>query len=174
MEWRNVVGFEGIYQVSELGDVRSLASGRGRKSHVAGAGYRMIQLWSEGEATTRTIHSLVADAFLGPRPEGLDICHSDCDKMNNDYRNLRYASRSENLRDNVRNGLNQQSRKTRCSNGHPYSGANVKYRDASKRSRQCKACSQERSVASRAGRDFDRAKADEVYARIESREKENT
>lgn len=50
------------------------------------------------EGKTRTVHSLVAEAFLGPRPEGYDIDHIDGNKTNNTAENLRYVTHTENMR----------------------------------------------------------------------------
>jgi hypothetical protein len=49
----------------------------------------------------KTVHSLVALAFHGPRPEGLDVAHGNCVKTDNRPSNLRYCTRSENLLDSV-------------------------------------------------------------------------
>ena len=50
------------------------------------------------EGKTRTVHSLVAEAFLGPRPEGYDIDHINGDKTRNEASNLRYVTHTENMR----------------------------------------------------------------------------
>lgn len=52
----------------------------------------------------RTIHQLVAEAFIGPRPEGLETCHNDGDPTNNHVGNLRYATHAENAADMVKHG----------------------------------------------------------------------
>lgn len=67
---------------------------------------------------TRYVHDLVAEAFLGPKPQGLEVCHGDNNTRNNAASNLRYATRSENHRDKRKHGTN--GRKTHCPQGHEY------------------------------------------------------
>jgi len=57
-----------------------------------------------GKGNTRTVHSLVAEAFLGPPPPSCEVLHYDGVHDNNQLGNLRYGTRSENLRDNTRLG----------------------------------------------------------------------
>lgn len=68
-------------------------------------GYHIVTVRYEGRLICKTVHSLVALAFHGPRPEGLDIAHGDHDKHNNRPENLRYATRRENMQDSVRAGV---------------------------------------------------------------------
>jgi hypothetical protein len=120
-EWRAVPGFEGLYEVSSLGHVRSLDRVvLCRRRHgpvwkrVSGKvmigwphsqrGYRMATLHRDGEPSAVTVHSLVAAAFLGPRPDGFDVAHYDGSPANNPADNLRYATRAENHADKKRHG----------------------------------------------------------------------
>lgn len=93
-----------VYEVSNLGQVRRtvyLISGKagrllrpsGRKD---GSGYQTITLSHKGARFYGTVHSLVAIAFLGPRPENMQINHKDGNKRNNALTNLEYLSPSEN------------------------------------------------------------------------------
>jgi hypothetical protein len=117
-EWRWVVGHEGQYEVSDLGNVRSVdrvgqQNGRGGKSHVhsfrgrmlrpgiGGNGYPTVAL---GRGNTRTVHSLVAEAFIGPVPLGMEVLHRDGTRTNAQADNLRYGTRTENILDAVANG----------------------------------------------------------------------
>lgn len=114
--WRPVVGCEGCYEVSDLGRVRSLDRSDMWIQRVRGGGDALVtRTWkgkilrpgvaSNGYPTvalrlqTRTVHSLVARAFLGPRPEGLEICHSDGNRLNARLANLRYGTPQENAAD---------------------------------------------------------------------------
>jgi hypothetical protein len=111
--WLPVVDFEGIYEVSDLGRVRSLdrmrADGRAViKGRVLKQGkdkrdYVIVDL-SRGTSLTRRVHHLVLKAFVGPRPEGMHGCHNDGDKGNNIRENLRWDTRTNNEADKVRHG----------------------------------------------------------------------
>jgi hypothetical protein len=101
-EWRPVVGFEGTHEVSSLGRVRSLLSNKVLKPIKHTGGYRCVSPCGKRH---RTIHSLVAAAFIGPRPHGLDINHIDGDKTNNAAVNLEYVTRKENMQHARRTGL---------------------------------------------------------------------
>lgn len=169
-EWRPVVGYEGSYAVSSLGRVKSLPRKGVRRERVLSAnpgaqGYPVVSLWANGSGRDVTVHSLVAQAFIGPRPEGADVAHRDGSRTNNSVDNLRYLSRRENLLEAVEHGTNWQTAKTHCPRGHMYSGSNLKIKQAAPLHRSCRACTQERTAAHYAGREFDRKKADAIYFR---------
>lgn len=109
MGWRPVVGYEGYYEVSDIGQVRGVArdvyhgNGTYRKQHSKvlrphpdGGGYLQVGLHREGSAHMAKIHRLVAIAFL-PNPGGLlEINHLDENKRNNALSNLEWCTRKEN------------------------------------------------------------------------------
>lgn len=104
-QWRPVVGYEGIYEVSDHGRVRSLDRfnhigrryrGRVLRPSTDRGGYQRVVLSQNGNCKTAKIHSLVLEAFVGPRPDGLHVCHGDSNPANNHLSNLRYATQSEN------------------------------------------------------------------------------
>lgn len=117
-QWRDVPGFEGRYQVSDEGRVRSvdrrvrlvvhglettrLARGRVLRPARGTHGYLTVVLGRDGG--TKHVHQLVALAFIGPRPPRADVAHNDGSRTNNHAGNLRYASRAENNEDKVRHG----------------------------------------------------------------------
>lgn len=148
--WKPVVGYEGSYEVSDLGRVRSLDRvvvtrrgprryrGRLLKLTYPGAGYPAVQLLKVGVARTGLVHHLVLAAFVGPRPPGMEACHYDDDKTNGQLSNLRYASRSENTLDRVRNGIHPMQLKTHCPEGHAYAGENLIVDHGRRRCRVCK------------------------------------
>lgn len=116
-EWRDVVGFEGLYQVSDAGSVRSLARvvvrsngarqtirGGLLKLHPDGRGYFNVFLSREGLTKHHKVHRLVAFAFHGPGAPGTEVCHNDGDPLNNRASNLRWGTRSENIDDALRGG----------------------------------------------------------------------
>ena len=112
--WQPVVGWEGLYEVSNQGRVRSLdrvcRNGKKRKGQLL-AGcisqdgyYWTFGLCRNGKSKCRTAHSLVAEAFLGPRPEGCYILHGEKGSLNNTPENLRYGTPLENMRDKYKDG----------------------------------------------------------------------
>lgn len=122
-EWKDVPGAEGKYQVSNLGRVRSLDQEWLQRSKLGNlhphkkkgkvlrpgrmpSGHLSVSL---GKALgSRTVHSLVMLAFVGPPPDGMEICHGDGDPSNNRLTNLRYDTRAENCIDEYR--LNRSPR----------------------------------------------------------------
>jgi hypothetical protein len=111
-EWRAIPNFEGYYEASSLGNIRNIAARRRTsvghilKSHVNPCvGRRAVRLKVNGKGKTYSVHGLVAEAFLGPRPKGLDVNHIDGNALNNRASNLEYLTRKENIRHAVRIGL---------------------------------------------------------------------
>lgn len=99
-EWRDVPGFEGYYQVSNLGRVRSgqlqrkpqmLKSVPGRNH------YLRVWFCVGGRQVGKYVHRLVTLAFIGPCPERYDVNHKDRNRTNNHISNLEYVTRSENI-----------------------------------------------------------------------------
>lgn len=103
--WKPVVGFEGRYDVSNRGDVRSwyrggkkLPAPRIRRLVVNHHGYVQITLLrADGRLSTRTVHSLVLEAFKGARPAGRVACHGDGNRANNALQNLAWVTQKENI-----------------------------------------------------------------------------
>lgn len=105
--WKDVVGYEGLYKVSECGKVLNTKSNRLMKSYFHGRGYDRISLTSQGLQRNHYVHRLVGDAFLEP-PENVNqnqINHIDGNKNNNHFSNLEWTSPSENFNHAVRTGL---------------------------------------------------------------------
>ena len=109
--WKPLPGYEGSYEVSSHGRVRSLdrlCRGKdGRNELHRGkvlkpwvqkrGGYLAVSI-RDGTATKRrTVHTLVAETFFGPRPKGMDVMHLDGNRSNNALENLKYGTRKENL-----------------------------------------------------------------------------
>ena len=99
--WKDIDGYEGLYQVSNLGRVKSLNYRRTGKERILKAlkdryGYLHVKLCKDGKAKEYTIHRLVAEAFLY-NPNGFsDVNHKDEDKENNAVGNLEWCSHKYN------------------------------------------------------------------------------
>lgn len=107
--WHDVLGYEGLYAVSNLGRVKSLASSNYKKhdiilrQHVTGNGYLTVSLYKNGYVKNRRTHKLVAEVFL-PKIDGFnEINHLDEDKFNNTVGNLSRCDRSTNVNYGSRN-----------------------------------------------------------------------
>jgi hypothetical protein len=131
--WRPVVGYEGQYEVSDLGRVRSLDRlvvykrggirlfvGRIRRHSHIPSGHQIVKLSVNSKSQAWWVHRLVAAAFIGPCPDGLEVCHNNGDPTDNQVQNLRYDTHKANMQDAVRQGRNAHARKTHCPRGHRY------------------------------------------------------
>lgn len=117
-QWRPVAGFEGLYEVSDHGRVRSLdhdvknSRGSGSRKVIGrilkpkkGGNNPYLQVTlSNGKHYYRAIAHLVLEAFAGPRPEGSQAAHNDGNPVNNHLNNLRWASPVENASDKKLHG----------------------------------------------------------------------
>jgi hypothetical protein len=108
--WLPVVGYEGLYEVSDLGRVRSAHGRSGWRvlKSFNWENYRGAVLCKAGRQRQRRVHHLVAEAFIGPRPPGHDCCHNDGNGSNNALINLRWDTRAGNLADRVEHGTDQR------------------------------------------------------------------
>ncbi len=101
-EWRECPDYEGIYEVSSLGRLRRSIGGAGARSghihtpNVERNGYLLVCLSKAGKATTLRLHRLVARAFHGPIPDGMEVHHRDHDRANAAAANLEYVTSSQN------------------------------------------------------------------------------
>lgn len=94
---------EGGYYVSRFGDVYS--SKRGRELNPVKFGrYRRVELRIGGRRVCRLVHNLVAEAFIGPRPDGLQVCHNNGNGADNRVENLRYGTAKSNRDDRRKHG----------------------------------------------------------------------
>ncbi len=150
--WKPVPGWEGIYSVSDQGRVRSenrtvaLPCGQVRSYRqrilsptVDDAGRCQVNLKNGNVVRKVRVHTLVLEAFVGPRPEGMESCHFDDDSTNNRLENLRWDTSLANKQDMARNGNgNQNKDKTHCVRGHEFTPENTYPRgDGGRDCREC-------------------------------------
>lgn len=155
--WAPVPGYEGYYEVSDQGRVRSLDRvvpggrwGSHRRRGVLMAcrpdqkGYPQVLLRRSGTDRCRKVHLLVLEAFVGPCPEGMEACHANDEHGDARLANLRWDTRSGNAKDRLRNGLNayfeERQSRLRCPRGHELCDANVRPSMRAKGHRNCWAC----------------------------------
>lgn len=107
-QWLPVVGYEGLYEVSNLGRVQSLprttTSGRIMKLDKDSNGYPRVMLSKNNVQRRFRVHKLVTRAFLGECPVGKEVCHVQDVKSNVCLSNLYYGTRKENVEDMKRHG----------------------------------------------------------------------
>jgi len=96
------------YRVSGDGRVWSDKSRRFLKAYATGSGYLALALCRDGEVVRVYLHHLVAEAFIGTRPDGADVCHNDGNRGHNAFWNLRYGTRADNLADRDEHGTAQR------------------------------------------------------------------
>lgn len=100
--FKTIPGYEGKYEVSNYGRVKSLnynmtGKEQYRKVQTNRLGYQYISLWKDGKQNMRTVHSLVWEAFNGPVPEGYEINHMDENPSNNRLDNLNLLTHKQNM-----------------------------------------------------------------------------
>jgi hypothetical protein len=114
-EWRAIPGFEGLYEASSFGSIRSLVDNHGRLRAVPKLravvkekdGYLRVALFRAGKRVRRHVHLLVCASFKGPCPLGLECAHGDGNRANPAADNLEWKTRKENHADKLRHGTHQ-------------------------------------------------------------------
>lgn len=159
--WRAIPGYEGSYEVSNRGGVRSLdrvilnplptgairrqtVKGRALKPGVAKlGGYHYVNLCAAGESKqqSRHVHRLVMDAFVGPQPLGMQTRHLNGNPADNRLENLTYGTPAENGADTIRHGRSGANT-THCKRNHELAGDNLQA--GAQGRRVCLACRRER------------------------------
>lgn len=149
-KWRPVPGYEGYYEVSDRGGVRSLTrtflKGDGRAYTTRGRvlaplnvrAYRRVGLSREGSTKQFSVHRLVALAFLG-NSTGPLVRHLDGDPHNNVVTNLAFGTLSDNYYDMIRHGRCPKVNQTHCKWGHLFDEGNTYYsQDGTRGCRLCR------------------------------------
>jgi NUMOD4 motif len=151
-EWRDVVGWEGLYQVRGDGMVKSLPrqtrkgvlGGRILKQSPDSSGHLQVTLSRSGMQVKAAVHRLVAAAFIGECPPGKEACHGPLGQQVNWAANLRFDTHASNMADRRRAGRYVNAEKTEC----PRCGGPYTLRKDGK-SRYCAACNNKGTVERR-------------------------
>lgn len=115
MEWKNIEGYDGLYQVSDTGEIRSVDAviqvhnsrtkpysyvrkGCVLKQRKQNCGYNIVKLSKNGKMSAYTVHRIVAETFI-PNPKGYsEVNHKNGIKTDNNKSNLEWCSRNDNIR----------------------------------------------------------------------------
>ncbi|HEY2088702.1 MAG TPA: NUMOD4 motif-containing HNH endonuclease [Mycobacterium sp.] len=172
--WLPASGYEGVYDVSDHGRVRRLNRlGQPRRlmSVFLNNGRVLVNLTMNGKTRLKQVSVLVAEAFIGTRPEGMWCCHNNGDATNNRPENLRWDTPSANYHDMARHGTDPNRNRTHCSRLHLLTAPNLRKTAAERGRRSCLACGRTHVAASARRRrglpplNF-REEADRRYAEI--------
>lgn len=110
--WKDIVGYEGLYQVSNMGQVRN-SKGLIKKQRLNPNGYMITDLSKCGKFKTHYIHRLVALAFIDGYFEGAEVDHIDSNRVNNRADNLRWVNHSGNMLNPITKERNSNAHKGR-------------------------------------------------------------
>lgn len=117
-EWKKIPGYEGLYEVSNMGNVRNVRRNKLLRLSKTNNRYIRVSLCKNGIKTGLTVHRLVAEAFL-PNPDNLpEVNHKDEDKTNNRVENLEWCDHKYNMNYGTRN---IRAKETAIKNGY-YTG----------------------------------------------------
>lgn len=180
-EWRPIRGFEGLYDVSNRGEVRSLprevqgtrkytTKGGPLKGSTHKSGHISVSLSIGGVRKREYIHRLVYQEFVGEIPDGMEIRHLNGVPSDNRLENLRIGTRTDQRNDDIRNGVHWQSGLTHCKRGHPLSAPTLCPTRLKDGHRICLPC--KRAMMRKAHHGFSEEEvqkiADEIYAELQS------
>lgn len=170
-EWRPVVGYEGYYEVSDQGRVRSvdrvITSRNGRTSRYTGQvlsqkfqhHYMRVGLSKGSVGACWCVHRLVVEAFEQPKPSPQSVArHLNGDHLDNRAENLTWGTCRENTADMIRHGRAYWRNQTECVNGHEFTEANTRIdvTPTGGRRRNCRTCERIRSIPRNKKRDDER------------------
>jgi hypothetical protein len=111
--WKSVVGYEGFYEVSNAGQIRNILTGKLKKfTHDKQKRRPFVGLWRNNKLRIIYPHKAVLEAFVGPRPQGMEACHNNGDPFDNRLENLRWDTTRNNQLDRIKHGTS--NRGERC------------------------------------------------------------
>lgn len=104
--WKTITEYESLYEVSSLGDIKSLRSGKILKKSKQTAGYLKVNLSYNGIVKRPLVHRVVAKYFIDNPDNKKTVNHKDGNKLNNNINNLEWSTYSENISHAYKNKLN--------------------------------------------------------------------
>lgn len=115
LEFRKIPSLNFLYEINENGTIfRNVKSKKQNKikldMHHSQKGYYVTFCRLKGKSTRVMIHRVVAECWLGPCPEGMEVDHIDRNSHNNDYRNLRYVTKSEQMKNRDHTRISQKGK----------------------------------------------------------------
>lgn len=120
-EWKNIEGFENLYQISNLGRFKSFKYKQARILRKGDAmGYEIIRLFNNKKIYTLKVHRLVASHFIENQDNKPEVNHKNGNKKDNTVFNLEWVTKSENIRHAISTGL----RSVKIGESHGYSKLN--------------------------------------------------
>lgn len=162
-ELREIAGFPGyligddgsVWTTKRKGGNDRTAGKRGpplrMRTSLSKKGYVVVGLDRNGRNHARYVHALVLEAFVGPKPEGLEACHyPDRDKTNNRVGNLRWDTHAENMKDQYRDrGPVTEKRCCGCGRVKPVAEFYRDKRASDGLASRCSKCSMAQSIRTR-------------------------
>ena len=156
--WKAIPGWEGLYEASTHGRVRSLdrftirSNGRPyrRKGRilktwaVPHSGHHYVALHANAKGTKYRVHRLILKTFVGEPPAGTEACHNNGNPADNRIENLRWDTKAANAQDTIKHGKNHELNKTHCPRGHALEQPNLESWSLRHGKRKCLACANAR------------------------------
>lgn len=102
-EWKDVFGYEGIYQASTLGNIKNIKTNKTLKPFKNTNGYYQVELWKNGKGKQIVVHKIIAKTFLSNPSNLPQINHKDENKTNNSIDNLEWCTAKYNSNYGTRN-----------------------------------------------------------------------
>lgn len=135
-QWAPIPEFEGYFEASDMGRIKNTWTGKVLKQGINSKGYKTVTVNILGQAYTRSVHRLIASAFIEDDLTGLEIHHKDTNKTNNRLSNLECCTRKEHVERSIEDGISNHHNfgrkriKVKCmENGKKYNSLNECERD---------------------------------------------
>ena len=103
--WTPITEFENLYEVSNLGRIKTIKTGKIREGYFSNCGYKVINLSKKSKQYVKLVHRLVIDNFIGTEDKTLTVNHKDHNKNNNTLSNLEYMTHEENIKEAWESGI---------------------------------------------------------------------